>query len=227
MYDPTVGRFLQEDPSGLAGGDTNFYRYCGNDPVSKTDPTGLAALPLPAPPAGSVLPPTLNLPMAWYRRPYGLAPYIPAKPKIIKKVGEVKPTNCGIALKPNVRQNEHKVAGLPLVPNSYFGVDGAGPCIGVVVVCPSQVVAFHFDQGKDDAGATLSQYTWPKGSHAVICGGDNSPVSNDQLIEVINSLANNGIKLDGIVNMKGCYYGPGGKWYVGSTTMPCPDTQKQ
>jgi RHS repeat-associated protein len=29
-YDPAVGRFLSEDPSGFAGGDTNLYRYVGN-----------------------------------------------------------------------------------------------------------------------------------------------------------------------------------------------------
>ncbi len=57
----------------------------------------------------------------------------------------------------------------------------------------------------------------------MICGGDNSAVSNDQLIEVINSLKQNGIKLDGMINMDGCYYGPGGKWYVGSTTVPSQD----
>ena len=103
---------------------------------------------------------------------------------------------------------------------------GAGPCIGVVVVCPSQVAAFHFGP-LDDAGATLRQYAWPKDCHAVICDGDNSAVSNDQLMEVINSLDNNGIKLDGIVNMEGCYYGPGDKWYVGSKTKASQDTQKK
>jgi hypothetical protein len=41
MYDPTVGRFLQEDPSGIAGGDANFYRYCGNEPLTHVDPLGL------------------------------------------------------------------------------------------------------------------------------------------------------------------------------------------
>ncbi|NLF08069.1 MAG: hypothetical protein GX594_08825 [Pirellulaceae bacterium] len=41
MYDPTVGRFLQEDTIGIVGGDTNYYRYCGNEPITNTDPTGL------------------------------------------------------------------------------------------------------------------------------------------------------------------------------------------
>jgi RHS repeat-associated protein len=39
-YEPTVGRFLQEDPIGLLGG-ANFYVYAGNDPVTNIDPFGL------------------------------------------------------------------------------------------------------------------------------------------------------------------------------------------
>ena len=39
-YDPEMGRFLTKDPIGLAGGDTNLYRYCGNDPVNCVDPRG-------------------------------------------------------------------------------------------------------------------------------------------------------------------------------------------
>jgi RHS repeat-associated protein len=40
FYDPIIGRFLSEDPIGLAGGDANMYRYAWNDPVSFIDPTG-------------------------------------------------------------------------------------------------------------------------------------------------------------------------------------------
>jgi RHS repeat-associated protein len=39
-YDPGVGRFLSEDPIGLAGG-VNLYTYAGNNPVDYTDPFGL------------------------------------------------------------------------------------------------------------------------------------------------------------------------------------------
>jgi len=40
-YDPAVGRFVSEDPSGFDGGDANLYRYAGNSPVIYVDPSGL------------------------------------------------------------------------------------------------------------------------------------------------------------------------------------------
>ncbi len=40
IYDPALGRFLQEDPLGFAANDMNLYRYVGNNPLNYTDPTG-------------------------------------------------------------------------------------------------------------------------------------------------------------------------------------------
>nr|HMS56648.1 RHS repeat-associated core domain-containing protein [Fimbriimonadaceae bacterium] len=39
-YDPVRGRFVSTDPVGLEGGDPSFYRYCGNQPVLRADPSG-------------------------------------------------------------------------------------------------------------------------------------------------------------------------------------------
>ncbi|MEY2501722.1 MAG: hypothetical protein QOI07_2056, partial [Verrucomicrobiota bacterium] len=41
MYQRELGRFMQPDPKHFAAGDYNLYRYCHNDPVNKSDPTGL------------------------------------------------------------------------------------------------------------------------------------------------------------------------------------------
>jgi len=39
-YDPTSGRFRNEDPLGFGGGDTNLYRYVRNNSPNSTDPQG-------------------------------------------------------------------------------------------------------------------------------------------------------------------------------------------
>jgi RHS repeat-associated protein len=41
LYHPELGRFLQPDPQEFGAGDYNLYRYCHNDPINKSDPTGL------------------------------------------------------------------------------------------------------------------------------------------------------------------------------------------
>jgi RHS repeat-associated protein len=46
-YDPTLARFISEDPIGLAGG-VNQYAYVGSDPVNRIDPSGLCDGPTKA-----------------------------------------------------------------------------------------------------------------------------------------------------------------------------------
>jgi RHS repeat-associated protein len=40
-YDAAIGRFTSQDPKSFAAGDTNLYRYVGNQPTTGTDPSGL------------------------------------------------------------------------------------------------------------------------------------------------------------------------------------------
>ena len=55
-YDPSLGRYIEADPIGLAGSE-NVYGYAGGNPVGRIDPSGLqVALPIPVPlplPSGS------------------------------------------------------------------------------------------------------------------------------------------------------------------------------
>ena len=55
-YNPVTGRFLQQDPLGLAAGDVNDYRYVGNDPATLIDPSGLYP-PTKLPDKGNAAPP--------------------------------------------------------------------------------------------------------------------------------------------------------------------------
>lgn len=44
-YDPKIGRFVSEDPTGFEGGDVNLYAYVFNNPLLLIDPTGQVAWP--------------------------------------------------------------------------------------------------------------------------------------------------------------------------------------
>ncbi|MFZ1219326.1 MAG: RHS repeat-associated core domain-containing protein [Chthoniobacterales bacterium] len=41
VYSPSLTRFLQPDPIGFNGDPSNLYRYCGNNAVDWSDPSGL------------------------------------------------------------------------------------------------------------------------------------------------------------------------------------------
>jgi RHS repeat-associated protein len=43
-YDSSVGRFISEDPIGFEAGDSNVYRYVGNNPLFYVDPSGFCGV---------------------------------------------------------------------------------------------------------------------------------------------------------------------------------------
>jgi RHS repeat-associated protein len=65
-YDPTVGRFVGEDPIGFGAGDSNLYRYVFNSSLNLTDPFGeqIPILPIgpitPVPPGFETKDPCLQ-----------------------------------------------------------------------------------------------------------------------------------------------------------------------
>ncbi len=70
-YQPGIGRFIQRDPIGLAGG-LNLYGYVELNPLTSIDPDGLQILP-----GTEGLPRT---PKGWIKIPPGMKPiYIPGK----------------------------------------------------------------------------------------------------------------------------------------------------
>ena len=43
FYNPAIGRWMSQDPTGFSAGDMNLYRYVGNNPSNFTDPRGTSA----------------------------------------------------------------------------------------------------------------------------------------------------------------------------------------
>jgi len=44
FYDSATGRFASQDPIGFVAGDSNLYRYVGNNPTDYVDPSGMLAM---------------------------------------------------------------------------------------------------------------------------------------------------------------------------------------
>jgi RHS repeat-associated protein len=61
VYDPSLGRWLSEDPMGVSVG-LNRYRHVGNAPTLLVDPLGLQQHPAPTLPNGQPAPPPISPP---------------------------------------------------------------------------------------------------------------------------------------------------------------------
>jgi RHS repeat-associated protein len=117
-YDPSTGRFTQQDPIGLAGG-LNLYGYAGGDPINFSDPFGLFAcknekgekIPCPEPEGG----PPVKLPDGKNGKPNSWKP--------IPGTGE-----RGTKWVPNypVPSPDGRQPGSSWDPEGHWDVDGLG-----------------------------------------------------------------------------------------------------
>jgi RHS repeat-associated protein len=64
-YSASLGRFIELDPIGFSAGDNNWYRFVGNGPTGKVDPSGLDPIVLVTPFVGG----------PFYWRPHTGNPY--------------------------------------------------------------------------------------------------------------------------------------------------------
>lgn len=99
MYDPSIGRWLTEDPIDFKAGDPNLERYVGNDPTNATDPTGLAPENPLLPPVGwNIITNTVNLMPAVMGIGLGVATWKSSPPPatVPTQPGPAKPTDADV-----------------------------------------------------------------------------------------------------------------------------------
>jgi len=77
-YNPTLQRFVSEDPLGFGGGDVNLYAYVSNSPPNFTDSCGMIGplFPFPIP-----LPLPLRKPLSGRKNPPQNPPQPPQQPR--------------------------------------------------------------------------------------------------------------------------------------------------
>lgn len=206
-YDPSIGRWMQEDPIRFEGGDPNLFRFVGNKPINFTDPEGLqaAATATIATPNQSMN----DISQTWlyfttprnYRQDVlGCDPRLNFTPQINNS------TSAGaISARPG-----QGVTVTGVMPGQYVGTDGAASCIGVIIVTPDgkTVMAYHF-QGNDDPFETLPRLgQLPNGSHVAVFAGNNDYFSNSSLLSVKQWLYHrcSTVIYDGYANMSGMFY---------------------
>lgn len=103
---------------------------------------------------------------------------------------------------------------VPLPAGTFAGTGGCASSIGVIITSPAGTGVFHFGAMEGEVSSTIGRYAWPRGSHAMICGGDNTTQSNITLQNVIDALAVNGIAIDGITSQSSAWLGSDGRWYI-------------
>lgn len=184
-------------PIGFKAGDTNFYRYVGNDPPNSGDPSGLQP-----PPAKDIGGSSGNIP-----EPNPIMPHLfdpPTKEETLNGVTFCRRKDMPDAVKGCQKKGvSQETWWAGNVPDGWLvGPFGCGPCVGVILVPEKpgsgKIYVLHFSggeyvneglktcgfitvmPGKGVYGGGGGAY-WPamdvgrKGYKAIICGCESNP----------------------------------------------------
>jgi hypothetical protein len=210
---------MSHDPLGFEGGDANLYRYCGNDPTNKTDPSGLQS---PATIGNfNNPPPVLPAPGAkgdnakYLFENYWITWFATSKTDRIKPIPGV--VTFGAAGPPvGIGGGSYQIYSPPSKLGDLVGGGGALTCSVLVVKGIANgtpfVAVFHFTAG-DSPGPTLQKFKWPKGCNAIMCGGNETPQSNCLADDVLAAAKSAGIDVVGVSENSGCGVNANGNWY--------------
>ena len=239
-YDPSVGRWLSEDPIGFVGGDPDLYRYVSNGPLTRTDPGGAVdptydpidpCKPMwpggPIPGACLTTQPTPPAPGASRpnaRRPGGIGYMWPrtrcCSSRTHHNTGFPATLPPGVPVPQGPLVGQNQTFSYPANPPGPVGGGGAGPCIILVVKCPGSVTVFHFTPG-DDAERTLAEFSWPAGCRALVCGGTTSSSDPDTdtqsrclADDVVKAARRRFTGTQVAIGRSGCGVDAMGAWYV-------------
>jgi len=228
MYMPTLARFTARDPLPQVGavliGGIPQYAYANNNPTNFVDASGLTAIPATNPGQCNA-PIKLNEmddvafavcrclpPKAWTK-----CHALRIRESGVTVIKQPPPSDVRISTNPNAYFCGHPNK------NQYFGPDGMQPSVGFIIQIPDGDGSFtvlHAHMSGKHAPGILNLYDFPKGSHGVMCGGDNSPESNCLIGEVISLFHFKGIRYDGMINWDGCFVGNDGKYYIRTANKP-------